>query len=233
MSSKAVVLFSGGQDSTTCLFWALGKFDLVHAVSIVYGQRHSVEIEAAKTIAQLSNVTHEIVEVPQVLVGTSPLVSGDPVGQYDCVDDLPGGIEPTFVPGRNALFLVIAANRAASVGATDIVTGVCEEDYGGYPDCRRAFIDSMEGALSLGFSGDEKEFTIHTPLMRLTKKATVEMSMSMDGCMDAVAYSHTCYNGQVPPCGKCHACHLRQRGFDDAGVPDPLITRLESHGARI
>lgn len=226
--SKAVVLFSGGQDSTTCLYWAKESFDEVHALSIVYGQRHDVEIEAAKKIAEIAGVSHEVVTLPRVLVGTSPLVSDVELGQYDTIDELPDGIEPTFVPGRNALFLVIAANRAAAIGATEIVTGVCEEDYGGYPDCRRSFIDSMELSLSRGFAGEEQKFTILTPLMHLTKKETVDMAIDRDGCMDALAYSHTCYNGQVPPCGKCHACHLRARGFEEADVTDPLIDRVGS-----
>ncbi len=224
--SKAVVLFSGGQDSTTCLYWAKSKFTDVHAISIVYGQKHSVEIDAAKKIASIAGVTHEVIELPRLLTGTSPLVSDVPLGQYDTIEQLPGGIEPTFVPGRNALFLIIAANRAATFGATDIVTGVCEEDYGGYPDCRRSFIDSMESSISLGFSGEEKEFTIHTPLMNLTKEASVLMANGMEGCMNALSFSHTCYNGSVPPCGKCHACHLRARGFADAKIADPLFERL-------
>ena len=224
--SKAVVLFSGGQDSTTCLYWAMQKFSEVHALSIIYGQKHSVEIDAAKKISKIAGVTHQVVELPKVLTGTSPLVSDVPLGQYETIDELPGGIEPTFVPGRNALFLVIAANRAAAFGATDIVTGVCEEDYGGYPDCRRAFIDSMESSISLGFSGEKKEFQIHTPLMNLTKKESVLLADQMDGCINALSFSHTCYNGSVPPCGKCHACHLRARGFDDANIVDPLIERV-------
>lgn len=222
----AVVLLSGGQDSTTCLYWALERYEKVTALSINYGQRHKVEIDSARAIAEAAGVEHESLDLPKLLKGTSPLVSDNPVGQYANAEELPGGIEPTFVPGRNALFLVIAANRAVVLGAKHLVTGVCEEDYGGYPDCRRVFIDSMQTSLGLAMTGDESLLEIHTPLMNLDKKATVQMAKDLPGCWDALAYSHTCYNGMVPPCGKCHACILRQRGFDLADEIDPLIARV-------
>ena len=222
----ALVLLSGGQDSTTCLYWALTRYEKVTALSINYGQRHKVEIDSAKIIADNAGVEHESLDLPNLLKGTSPLVSDNPVGQYDNAEALPGGIEPTFVPGRNALFLVIAANRAVVLGAKHLITGVCEEDYGGYPDCRRVFIDSMETSLGLAMTGDENLLEIHTPLMRLDKEATVQMAKDSPGCWEALAYTHTCYNGMVPPCGKCHACILRQRGFDMAGEIDPLIQRV-------
>ena len=105
---------------------------------------------------------------------------------------------------------------------------MCEEDYGGYPDCRSDFIGRMEDALVAGIWGAEsdKNIMVHTPLMWLTKKASVDLAISLPGCMEALAYSHTCYNGSVPPCGKCHACLLRAKGFSDAGVADPLVERL-------
>lgn len=225
--NAALVLLSGGQDSTTCLYWAKQRFSEVMAVSIGYGQRHEVELVAAKKIAQMADVSYEHIDLNKVLTGSSPLVSDNPLGKYSGVDSLPGGIEPTFVPGRNILFLTVAANRAAAGGALNLVTGVCEEDFGGYPDCRREFIDSMETALSLGITGKSGHFKIHTPLMSLSKKQSVQLAMELPGCMEALAYSHTCYDGQVPPCGKCHACLLRARGFDEAGVPDPLIERCK------
>jgi 7-cyano-7-deazaguanine synthase len=225
--NAAVVLLSGGQDSTTCLFWAKKKFKKVHALSIAYGQRHAVEIDAAGNVAAMAQVTYEHIDLNKVLTGTSPLISDNPVGQYENAESLPGGIEPTFVPARNILFLTIAANRAASIGALNLVTGVCEEDFGGYPDCRREFIDAMEEALSLGITGNSGHFKVHTPLMNLSKAESVKMALNLDGCMEAMAYSHTCYNGQVPPCGKCHACLLRARGFEKVGIEDPLLVRLE------
>jgi len=222
----AVVLLSGGQDSTTCLYWAKKRFTKVHAVSIGYGQKHAVEINAARKIATMAEVSYEHIDLKKVLTGTSPLVSDNPLGKYEDAESLPGGIEPTFVPARNILFLTIAANRAAVHGALNLVTGVCEEDFGGYPDCRREFIDAMENALGLGITGKSGHFKIHTPLMNLSKKESVDLAVEIPGCLDALSYSHTCYDGKVPPCGKCHACLLRDRGFTDAGIKDPLIVRL-------
>lgn len=233
-SNACVTLLSGGQDSTTCLYWALERYNRVHCLSVHYGQKHDVEVEAARKIVELAReaypdaeITHEECPVGKVLKGTSPLVNDEEeLGKYDTVELLPGGVEPTFVPGRNLLFLVLAANRAATIGAKAIITGVCQEDFGGYFDCRRIFIDAMEVALSQGMDGEDESYVIHTPLMDLSKAESVQLAVSLRGCMDALAYSHTCYDGQIPPCGKCHACHLRARGFEDAGVADPLVERV-------
>jgi 7-cyano-7-deazaguanine synthase len=170
--------------------------------------------------------SHEVIDMGPILKGTSPLVnSSNSVGSYKNADELPGGVEPTFVPSRNILFLTVASNRAACLGITDMTTGVCQEDFGGYYDCRRVFIDHMEKSLSEGIYGNPDTFKIHTPLMFLTKKESVELAQSLDGCMEALQYSHTCYNGQFPPCGTCHACILRARGFEQAGIEDPIKKR--------
>jgi 7-cyano-7-deazaguanine synthase len=230
---KALVVFSGGQDSTTCLYYALrsGIYDEVRALTINYGQRHRLEIDAAVRIAALEDISHEIVDVGQILEGTSPLVSGQEVETYASADVLPGGIEKTFVPLRNTLFLTIAANRAVVHGCHDIYTGICEEDYGGYPDCRESFRRSLNVAINMSLEGIT-DVLIRAPLMTLTKKETVEFAASLPGCMEALAYSHTCYNGVFPPCGKCHACHLRQRGFEQAGIEDPLLARAAATAAK-
>lgn len=231
---SALVVFSGGQDSTTCLFWALKTFSKVRALSFDYDQRHSCELEAAKTIANGAGVQHEIVKLGPILQGTSPLVNkAVAVGQYASAADLPGGVEPTFVPARNALFLTIAANRAAVHGIRTLVTGVCEADSGGYADCRQNFIDAMRLALSRGIHGTDDGFEILTPLMTMNKAASVRMARSLGGdCWQALAYSHTCYKGETPPCGHCHSCILRARGFEEAGEIDPLITRTQGIAKR-
>lgn len=234
MSEKALVLFSGGQDSTTCLFWAIHKYGMenVEAFTVNYGQKHEVEVAAAEKVLQLAGVNGELLIVPdKTLLGESPLLStnDNSVGKYESADELPGGIEPTFVPGRNIMFLTLAANRAYVGGFNTIVTGVCEEDYGGYPDCRDMFISAMQNALNFGLYGEaygEDYISIRTPLMKLTKKQTVEMAVQLPGCWYALGHSHTCYNGVTPPCGKCHSCILRARGFEEAGMIDPLIERL-------
>lgn len=228
---SAVVLLSGGQDSTTCLYWALNKgFSRLLCLSIHYGQRHDLEIESARAVLERARqdypdatLEHEQLLLGRVLTSSSPLVSDTPLGQYESPNHLPGGVESTFVPGRNLLFLILAANRAAAFGATAIVTGVCEEDFGGYYDCRRAFIDAAEVAIAQAFVGRDRWVDILTPLMRLSKADAVRLAQGLPGCMEALGVSHTCYAGQRPPCGKCHACHLRARGFAEAGVPDPLL----------
>lgn len=219
---KALVVFSGGQDSTTCLFWAKREFDEVHAVTFDYGQRHSIELRAAENIAALAEVQHDIVKLPDdILIGTSPLTDKTrEVAVYENADSLPGGLEDTFVPGRNILFLTLAANRAYVYCCSEIVIGVAEEDFGGYPDCRSSFIHQMRLAINFGLN---RILQIRTPLIYKTKAEIVKFAQTLPGCMDALKYSHTCYKGRRPPCGHCHACLLRQRGFDEAGIKDPLL----------
>tara|TARA_R110002020_G_scaffold102600_10_gene240805 strand:- start:12011 stop:12694 length:684 start_codon:yes stop_codon:yes gene_type:complete len=225
---KAVVLLSGGQDSTTCLYWALDKFTEVEAVCVNYGQRHSMEVDAAIAIAAAAGVPLDVIHVPGVLGGSSPLVSATPLETYDAPKDMPTGVDPTFVPARNILLLSVAANHAAKIDARHLVTGVCEADGTGYPDCRQVFIDSMGPTIGLGLYGDPDHFTIHTPLMTLTKAETVKLATEFDGCMAALAITRTCYSSSPEPCGVCHACIVRRTGFEDAGIPDPLFTKQAS-----
>lgn len=237
MANKALVVFSGGQDSTTCLFWALAQGWDVHLVTFNYGQKHDIEIEAAKKIASLAGLDnkHEIIDVGSgILAGTSPLVNSNfELEQYASHDVLPGGLEKTFVPMRNQLFLTVAANRAICLGAHILVTGVCQEDFGGYPDCRRVFIDALQDACNLGTLDGivhRTPLSIRTPLMYLTKAQSVSLAQQLPGCMSALAYSHTAYDGQYPPVGKDHATLLRAKGFEEAGVADPLVVRAVHEG---
>lgn len=232
----AVVVLSGGQDSTTCLFWAAKQYRKVSAVTIDYGQRHVVELQAAQRVFALAKAqnpdiewgAHMIVPVGAILQSSSPLVSENELEQYTDYHSLPGGLEKTFVPLRNQLFLTIAANWAVHWGAGQLVTGVCQEDYGGYPDCRRDFIDAMEIAINqgLGLSTDPDRvmFEIATPLMYMTKAASVHLAEEV-GAYPALAFSHTSYDGQYPPTGKDHATLLRAKGFAEAGRADPLVAR--------
>ena len=232
-NSAALLVLSGGQDSTTCGYWArndggpagAGKgVDELHGVTFNYGQLHWRELDALKKIGEMLELSsHEFIEVGPVLKGTSPLINSDQeLEQYEDHQSLPGGLEKTFVPARNALFLTLAANRAYCLGINDIITGVCEEDNGGYPDCRADFILSMESTLSLAH---DFEMWIHTPLMHMDKAASVNLALDLPGCYEALAYSHTSYDGAYPPTGKDHATLLREKGFDLAGVPDPLVMR--------
>lgn len=231
----AIVVLSGGQDSTTCLFWAKDLGFEVHAVTFDYNQRHAREIEAAAKVAKLAGVlSHEIITMGPVLKGTSPLVSDNALEQYADHKSLPGGLEKTFVPMRNQMFLTIAANRAYIHNAEALVTGVCEEDYGGYPDCRQQFIHALAHACNLGtFTGEDgapASLAILTPLMRLTKKATVDLALTLPGCYAALAWTHTSYDGAYPPVGHDHATLLRAKGFEEANVPDPLVLRAFTEG---
>jgi len=235
--SGALVLLSGGQDSTTCLFWAKEHplFSPLHALTINYGQRHAVELEAAKRVAQEAGVaSHEVLDIGPILKGTSPLISADVPEQYENWQSLPGGLEKTFVPARNILFLTIAANRAYCLGVPDIICGVSQEDFGGYPDCRQLFILQMEVALRAGLTLDKSEpmgqLTIHTPLINMSKADTVGMAVGLPGCYAALRYSHTAYDGAYPPTGKDHASLLRAKGFEIKGIPDPLVMRAVDEG---
>jgi len=234
--SKALVILSGGQDSTTCLFWALREFGEVFAVTYNYGQRHAIEIESARAVVELAGIQdHEVIHVGSILQGSSPLVSNAHLEQYKDMHSLPGGLEKTFVPGRNMLFLTLAANHAYARGITNLVTGVCEEDYGGYPDCRAEFIHNAELTLRSAMAYDSndlfQELKIHTPLMHLNKAATVNLAKSLgEECWEALAYTHTAYDGQYPPLGNDHATLLRAKGFLEAGFPDPLVLRAYYEG---
>jgi 7-cyano-7-deazaguanine synthase len=235
--THCLVVLSGGQDSTTCLFWALAHYDRVSAITFNYGQRHARELQAAADVWKLAQHAAEGVEfgahltlaVGPILESTSPLVSAAELEQYQDFNSLPGGLEKTFVPMRNQLFLTLAANRAVAIGAADIITGVCQEDFGGYPDCRQVFIDSLQDTinLGLGLQDTEAEFNtiaLVTPLMDLTKADTVELAVEFGGYA-ALAFSHTSYDGQYPPTGHDHATLLRAKGFAEAKMADPLVLR--------
>lgn len=234
MNNDALVILSGGQDSTTVLFLALQTYDRVHALTIDYGQRHSREIEAAQNVWGVARGwfdntgEHEVVKLPSgILKSTSPLVDvSQQVAQYVDADALPGGVEKTFVPMRNTLFLTLAANRAIALGAENVLTGICEEDYGGYPDCRSEYLTAMQDAVDRSTDGLQARVRFYAPLMHLSKKQIAKLGARLDSCGYALAWSHTCYKGETPPCGQCHACLLRARGFAEAGLEDPLLKRL-------
>lgn len=219
-NNKALVVLSGGQDSTTCLYWAIDRFgvDGVETLTFDYGQRHRIELECAARVAQLAGVPNT-----RLPIDTFAALGGDALTDTDIAVqetvDTETGLPNTFVPGRNLVFLTFAAAFAWQRGIGHLVTGVAQTDYSGYPDCRQDTIEALQQAIRLGM---ESDVVIHTPLMHLSKKETVELARDL-GALPAMAHTHTCYNGQRPPCGKCPACELRAKGFAEAGIEDPLI----------
>lgn len=207
---KAIVVFSGGQDSTTCLFWAKEQFKEVEAVTFDYGQRHRLEIECAKEIAKEVGVKHHILDMSLLNQLAPNALTRDDI---EVEEGKNGELPSTFVPGRNLLFLSFAGVLSSQVGAKHIVTGVCETDFSGYPDCRDVFIKSLNVTMNLAM---DDTFVIHTPLMWLTKAQTWELADQL-GVLDFVRNNTlTCYNGIIADgCGECPACKLRKRGLEE------------------
>lgn len=205
---KAVVVFSGGQDSTTCLFWAKQQFGEVEVLTFNYGQRHEQEIDCAKEIAQEQGVKHTILDMSLLnQLAPNALTRSDVA-----IEQKDGELPTTFVDGRNLLFLSFAAVYAKQAGARHLVTGVCETDFSGYPDCRDIFVKSLNVTLNLSM---DFSFVIHTPLMWLNKAETWKLADEL-GVFDYVREKTlTCYNGIIGDgCGECPACKLRKTGLD-------------------
>jgi 7-cyano-7-deazaguanine synthase len=210
--NKAVVVFSGGQDSTTCLAYALRKYEEVHCITFDYGQRHSEEIDIARKLTERFDIPHKILDVSLLTdLSVSSLTRANiPVQKYESTQ---GNTLPnTFVPGRNILFLTLASIYAYQISATTIITGVSETDFSGYPDCRGEFITALDKAISLGLN---KNINIETPLLNLNKAETWAMA-DYYGVLEIIKNETlTCYNGiKSEGCGNCPSCFLRSRGLD-------------------
>ncbi|PAV27799.1 7-cyano-7-deazaguanine synthase QueC [Virgibacillus profundi] len=208
-NEKAIVVFSGGQDSTTCLFWAKEQFKAVETVTFDYGQKHKLEIECAKEIAEDLGVKHHILDMSLLHQLAPNALTREAI---EVVDGDGTELPNTFVPGRNLLFLSFAGVLAKQVGAKHLVTGVSETDFSGYPDCRDSFIKSLNVTLNLAM---DEEFIINTPLMRLDKREVWALSDEL-GVMNLIREKTlTCYNGiKADGCGECPACKLRNNGLE-------------------
>ena len=220
LNTQALVVLSGGQDSTTCLYWALDKFgsNAVEAITFDYGQRHRVELGCAARVAEFAGVSHTVMPIDTFAALGGNALTDQNIGVQKGADietDLPN----TFVPGRNIVFLTFAAAYAWQRNIEHLVTGVAQTDYSGYPDCREETIEALQLTIRLGMASN---VVIHTPLMSLSKKETVLLARDL-GALEAMALTHTCYEGRRPPCGECPACILRARGFNEAGIEDPLL----------
>ncbi len=213
-TNEALVLHSGGQDSTTCLVWTLKKFKKVHVISFDYGQRHKTELKAARAIARKLEVPYKLIKLPFIKELTNNALTNSKIE----IRKSKGGLPSTFVDGRNHMFLSVAAIYAKQKGIPNLVTGVCQTDYSGYPDCRDDFIKSLQKTLQLAM---KYPFKIHTPLMKLTKAQSIKLMQKLGG-LELLKYTLTCYEGTRPACGKCPACKLRLKGFKEAGMEDPI-----------
>jgi 7-cyano-7-deazaguanine synthase len=210
-NEDALVLFSGGQDSTTCLYWAKHNFRNVYALCFSYGQRHSQEIKNAERIAKMSDTPLQLLDT-EIISQLAPNSLTNLSMQMD--SEKPADSYPnTFVPGRNLLFLTFAATIAYAKNIRHIVTGVSEADYSGYPDCRDTFIRSANATLNLAM---DKQFVIHTPLMWRNKKEVWQLADEL-GVFEIVRdETLTCYNGIIAEgCGHCPSCVLRNKGLKE------------------
>ena len=230
--SSAIVIFSGGLDSTTALYWAKKNFDEVYAITFYYGQRHSIEIEMAKITAKNAGVKeHVLFEVDLSKFGASALTdrSIEVPETYSVEEIKERGIPVTYVPFRNGVFISIAAAYAESRNTTNLVGGWNAVDYSGYPDCRPEFLSAMEGALNRGtkLGAEGKKWKIHAPLIKLTKGEIIKLGLSLGA---DYSYAVSCYRGTEVPCWRCDSCVLRAKGWMEAGEEDHLIKRLKREG---
>ena len=218
-SEDCLVLTSGGQDSTTCLYWAKKNFKTIHAISFTYGQKHSEEVDVAKKICREMGIDFKVLDISFMAeLVRSNLFQGQPdvnqAHQFD--EDVPS----SFVPYRNMIFLTLASAWASTLGVKHVITGVCETDFSGYADCRDVFVKSLQVSLNLATDFDDKNVVIHTPLMWLTKAETFKMADEL-GCLEIILKKTlTCYNGITEMndfgmgCRECPSCKLRKAGYE-------------------
>jgi len=222
--SRAVVLLSGGLDSATALAWARGRGFECHALTVDYGQRHAIELEAARRVARtLGAASHRVVAADLRAIGGSALTAEIEVPRDQSPESLGSGIPVTYVPARNTVFLGLALGLAETLGARDLVAGMNAIDYSGYPDCRPEFVRAFEGLARLATRAgvEGAAFTVLTPLMSLDKAEIIRLGVSLG--VD-FSLTHSCYDPALDgaACGGCDACALRLKGFREAGLPDPV-----------
>ena len=222
-SGTAVVLLSGGLESATALAWARGQGFACVTLAVDYGQRHRVELEAARRVSKsLGAIAHRVVAVDLRTIGGSALTAPIEVPRGRSAEAMASGIPVTYVPARNTLFLALALGLAETLGSSDLVAGMNAVDYSGYPDCRPEFVQAFEGLARLATRAgvEGAAIRVHTPLMRLGKAEIIRLGVSLG--VD-FGLTHSCYDPDVEglACGACDACLLRRRGFHEAGIADP------------
>ena len=225
-----IVLFSGGIDSTTALYWSLHRDKKTTALTFDYGQRHRVEIWAAQKITDKLKIPHKILLVDLGQIGGSALTdSSVSLPQFEHVLYINQGLPTTYVPFRNGIFLALAAAWAEARNITGIICGFNAIDSPNYPDTREPFVKAMEKAINSGTEAvlGEKKFHVKAPFLNLRKSAIIKEGLSLGA---DYSYSISCYSGSEIPCLKCSSCLLRQKAWEEAGIKDPLIARLEKEG---
>ncbi len=227
---KSIVLFSGGLDSTTAIYWALEHYEKVFALTFDYGQRNRIELDMAGKVAQKLSVPQKILRVDLKQIGGSSLTDTKlSLPQYERTEEIEEGLPSTYVPFRNGIFLALAAAWAEVVGIKEIVCGFNVIDSPNYPDTRKQFVQAMQEAINLGTkaSFSPEKIQIITPFLKMKKSDIIKEGLSLN-----VDYSFaiSCYCGEEIPCQKCSSCVLRQKAWEEVGLQDPLILRLEEEG---
>ncbi|MFQ6108664.1 MAG: 7-cyano-7-deazaguanine synthase QueC [Candidatus Aminicenantales bacterium] len=227
---KSVVLFSGGLDSTTALYWALHLYEKVFALTFDYGQRHRIEVHMAKKHAQKLGVSHRILKVDLNQIGGSALTDSHlPLPEYERTEEIKERPPSTYVPFRNGIFLSLAAAWAEVEGVKDIICGFNIIDSPDYPDTRKDFVKAMELAINTGTkaSFSQEKFRILSPFVDMKKADIIRKGIELGADF---SLSISCYRGEEIPCQKCSTCLLREKAFQEAGMADPLIERLKEEG---
>lgn len=224
---NSVVLFSGGIDSTTAIFWALKRYEKVNTLTFDYGQRNKIEIRLAQRLVQSLNIPQQILRINLKQIGGSSLTDTDlPLPEFDRIDELEDGPPSTYVPFRNGIFLALAAAWAEVEGIKDIICGFHTLDSPNYPDTRKPFVEVMRKAIDLGTKASSKEDKIRilSPFIHMKKSEIIMMGLSLG---TDYSYSISCYSEKEIPCFKCSSCLLRQQAWEEIRIEDPLISRLK------
>jgi 7-cyano-7-deazaguanine synthase len=229
---KCVVLFSGGIDSTTALYWARARYDGVTALSFDYGQRHKVELAMARHLTRRLRLSHSILKVDLRQIGGSALTDRRiALPEVRSADEIGAGLPASYVPFRNGIFLSLAAAWAEVNAVPDIICGFNTLDSPNYPDTRGPFVRAMERAVRLGTGAAARGLPLRilAPFVRLKKSAIIEIGLALGA---DYSYSISCYGGKEAPCAKCSACQIRRRAWREAGSRDHLLQRLSKEGQR-
>jgi 7-cyano-7-deazaguanine synthase len=227
---KCVVLFSGGIDSTTALYWAVQEGKNVRALTFDYGQRHAIEIQMAQEMAKKLKITHDILSIDlRQIKGSSLTDLTQPLPEFQSAEEIEPDVPSTYVPFRNGIFLSMAAAWAEVQNIRNIVCGFNVIDSPPYPDTTLAFVEAMGAAINSGTRATalKNAFKIQAPFIHLTKSEIIKIGLSLGA---DYSYSISCYSGQEIPCLKCSSCLQRQKAWESVGTKDPLLERLEKEG---